>query len=133
MKLRSSQLAGINSGGEHSFNKVPGQANCQFVFAYLVMLFCLARPLCSQVESAASEIFRQASEAMQRGNLNAAVTDSKLPQKLPRLSRKRISTLLSSAKSRPVRRGYCQLPEGAGAKTATAWGKPLSRHRLFSP
>ncbi len=37
-----------------------------------MMQFCLARPLCSQVESAASEIFRQASEAMQRGDLNAA-------------------------------------------------------------
>ena len=36
------------------------------------MLFCLASPLRSQVESAASEIFRQASEAMQRGNLNVA-------------------------------------------------------------
>src|SRR5229473_545825 len=43
-----------------------------FVFAYLAILFYLARPLCSQVESAVSEIFRQASEAMQRGNLNAA-------------------------------------------------------------
>src|SRR5438552_9253788 len=36
------------------------------------MLFCLASPLRSQVESAASEIFRQASAAMQRGNLNVA-------------------------------------------------------------
>src|SRR6266567_4649004 len=36
------------------------------------MLFCLARPLCSQMEAAASEIFRQASDAMQRGNLDAA-------------------------------------------------------------
>src|SRR5437667_12266481 len=36
------------------------------------MLFCLASPLRSQVESAASEIFRQASEAMQRGKLNVA-------------------------------------------------------------
>src|SRR5467141_4280816 len=43
-----------------------------FVFACLVILFCLARPLRSQVESDASEIFRQASEAMQRGNLNVA-------------------------------------------------------------
>jgi tetratricopeptide (TPR) repeat protein len=43
-----------------------------FVFTYLVMLFCLARPLRSQVESAASEIFRQASQAMQRGDLHAA-------------------------------------------------------------
>ncbi len=43
-----------------------------FVFAYLVMLFYLARPLRSQVESAASEIFRQASKAMQRGDLDVA-------------------------------------------------------------
>jgi len=49
-----------------------GKPTAMFVFACLVMLFSLARPLCSQVESAASEIFRQASEAMQRGNLNVA-------------------------------------------------------------
>ena len=49
-----------------------GKPTAMFVFACLVMLFSLARPLCSQVESAASEIFRQASEAMQRGDLNAA-------------------------------------------------------------
>jgi len=50
----------------------PGKPTAKLVFAYLVMLFCLAKPLCSQVESATSEIFRQASEAMRRGNLNAA-------------------------------------------------------------
>jgi tetratricopeptide (TPR) repeat protein len=42
------------------------------VFACFAMVFCLARPLCSQGESAASGIFRQASEAMQRGDLNTA-------------------------------------------------------------
>ena len=52
--------------------KPPGKPTTNFVFACLVILFCLARPLRSQVESAASEIFRQASEAMQRGNLNVA-------------------------------------------------------------
>jgi len=52
--------------------KRPGKPIARWVFAYLVILFCLARPLCSQVESAASEIFRQASEAMQRGNLTVA-------------------------------------------------------------
>jgi len=52
--------------------KRPGKPTTKFVFACLVILFCLARPLRSQVASAASEIFRQASEAMQRGNLNVA-------------------------------------------------------------
>jgi tetratricopeptide (TPR) repeat protein len=50
----------------------PGKPTSKFVFGGLVILFCLAKPLYSQVESAASEIFRQASEAMQRGNLNVA-------------------------------------------------------------
>ncbi len=53
-------------------SKRPGKPTTKFVFACVVMLFCLASPLRSQVESAASEIFRQASEAMQRGNLNVA-------------------------------------------------------------
>jgi tetratricopeptide (TPR) repeat protein len=52
--------------------KRPGKPTTKFVFGCLVILFCLAKPLYSQVESAASEIFRQASEAMQRGNLNVA-------------------------------------------------------------
>jgi tetratricopeptide (TPR) repeat protein len=42
------------------------------VFVRMVFLFCLGNPLCAQVASKASEIFRQASEAMQRGNLNVA-------------------------------------------------------------
>ena len=52
--------------------KRPGKPTTKFLVACLVILFCLARPLRSQVASAASEIFRQASEAMQRGNLNVA-------------------------------------------------------------
>ncbi len=52
--------------------KRPGKPTAKFVFACLVILFCLGRPLRSQVASAASEIFRQASEAMQSGNLNVA-------------------------------------------------------------
>ena len=39
---------------------------------FLFCLFCLGNPLCAQVAPTASEIFRQASEAMQSGNLNVA-------------------------------------------------------------
>ncbi len=42
------------------------------MLASLAFLFCLAWPLRAQVAPEVSEIFRQASEAMQRGNLNAA-------------------------------------------------------------
>jgi len=49
-----------------------GNPDAKFVFAFLAMLLCLGEPLCAQMASDASEIFRQASEAMQRGNLNVA-------------------------------------------------------------
>jgi tetratricopeptide (TPR) repeat protein len=42
------------------------------MLASLAFLFCLAWPLRAQVAPEVSEIFRRASEAMQRGNLNAA-------------------------------------------------------------
>ncbi len=49
-----------------------GNPSVASVFGRLVLLFCLGNPLCAQVASKASDIFRQASEAMQRGNLNVA-------------------------------------------------------------
>jgi tetratricopeptide (TPR) repeat protein len=52
--------------------KRPGNPDGKFLFAFLAVLLCLGEPLCAQMASDASEIFRQASEAMQRGNLNAA-------------------------------------------------------------
>jgi tetratricopeptide (TPR) repeat protein len=52
--------------------KRSGNPTVVSVFVCLVFLFCLGNPLCAQVASKASEIFRQASEAMQRGNLNVA-------------------------------------------------------------
>jgi tetratricopeptide (TPR) repeat protein len=52
--------------------KRPGAQAARFMLACLSFLFCLAWPLSAQVPSEVSEIFRQASEAMQRGDLDAA-------------------------------------------------------------
>jgi tetratricopeptide (TPR) repeat protein len=52
--------------------KRPGNPDAKFVFAFLAILLYLGEPLCAQMASDASEIFRQASEAMQRGNLSVA-------------------------------------------------------------
>lgn len=49
-----------------------GNPDAKFVFAVLAILLCLGEPLCAQMASDAPEIFRQASEAMQRGNLDTA-------------------------------------------------------------
>src|SRR6202158_6253643 len=46
--------------------------DAKFAFAFLAILLGLGEPLCAQMAPDASEIFRQASEAMQRGNLNVA-------------------------------------------------------------
>jgi tetratricopeptide (TPR) repeat protein len=46
--------------------------DAKFAFAFLAILLGLGEPLCAQMASDASEILRQASEAMQRGDLNAA-------------------------------------------------------------
>ena len=52
--------------------KRSGKPDAKFAFAFLATLLCLSEPLCGQMASDASEIFRQASEAMQRGNLDVA-------------------------------------------------------------
>jgi tetratricopeptide (TPR) repeat protein len=52
--------------------KRSGNPDAKFAFAFLATLLCLGEPLCGQMASDASEIFRQASEAMQRGNLDVA-------------------------------------------------------------
>jgi tetratricopeptide (TPR) repeat protein len=52
--------------------KRSGNPDAKFAFAFLATLLCLSEPLCGQMASDASEIFRQASEAMQRGNLDVA-------------------------------------------------------------
>src|SRR5882757_231801 len=52
--------------------KRPHAQATRFMFASLTFLFCLAWPLGAQVAPEVSEIFRQASEAMQRGKLNVA-------------------------------------------------------------
>src|SRR5467141_1635072 len=52
--------------------KRSGNPDAKFAFAFLAILLCLGEPLCAQMAEDASEIFRQASEAMQRGNLNVA-------------------------------------------------------------
>jgi tetratricopeptide (TPR) repeat protein len=52
--------------------KRSGNRDAKFAFAFLATLLCLGEPLCGQMASDASEIFRQASEAMQRGNLDVA-------------------------------------------------------------
>jgi tetratricopeptide (TPR) repeat protein len=52
--------------------KRAGNPTANFVFAFLAILLCLGQSLCAQMASDASEIFRQASEAMRRGDLNAA-------------------------------------------------------------
>jgi tetratricopeptide (TPR) repeat protein len=52
--------------------KRSGNPEAKFAFAFLAILLSLGKPLCAQMASDASEIFRQASEAMQRGNLNVA-------------------------------------------------------------
>jgi tetratricopeptide (TPR) repeat protein len=52
--------------------KRPHAQATRFMLASLAFLFCLAWPLRAQVAPEVSEIFRQASEAMQRGNLNVA-------------------------------------------------------------
>src|SRR5258708_9727916 len=53
----------------------PGNPTAKLVFAYLLIMFCLGKPLCAQIASEASGIFQQASAAMQRGDLNAAGDD----------------------------------------------------------
>jgi len=52
--------------------KLPHNQAAKFKFASLLFLFCLAGPVHAQVVPEVSEIFRQASEAMQRGNLDVA-------------------------------------------------------------
>jgi tetratricopeptide (TPR) repeat protein len=52
--------------------KRSGNPDAKLAFAFLAILLCLGEPLCAQMASEASDIFRQASAAMQRGDLNAA-------------------------------------------------------------